>query len=77
MKTDYRETRFGTVAIQKKFVTPEQVSKALEIQTTENLSDGKHRLIGRILSDEGLITDEQIYEVLGILHKNGMGLAKK
>ena len=77
MKTDSSEMRFGTIAVQKKFVTPKQVIQALEIQTTENLSDGKHRFIGRILSDEGLITDAQIYEVLGTLHKNGMGFAKK
>ena len=47
------EIRFGMVAVEKGFVTPEQVVEALEIQVKENLSAGVHRFIGMILQSQG------------------------
>lgn len=67
MEEDYLEIRFGVVAVKKGFVSPDQIIDAMGIQTRENLSKGKHRKIGQILVDEGVITFPQRDEVLQTL----------
>lgn len=62
--------RFGMVAVDKGFVKTEDVIKALETQYKENVFSEKHRLIGEILNDQGLMTTEQIDEVLQILDEH-------
>ncbi len=64
METDYREIRFGVVAVKKGFVTPDQIVKALSVQVSENLISGAHRAIGNILLDQTLITALQLEEIL-------------
>ena len=64
MVKDGLEIRFGVIAVRKGYVTPEQFIDALEIQVMEDINGEKHRLIGKILSDEGLITDQQIRDVV-------------
>ncbi len=64
METDHRDIRFGTIGVEKGFVTPDQVIEALQIQVEENISTGKHRRIGKILLEQGLMTTSQINEVL-------------
>ena len=64
MPTVDKEMRFGGVAINKGYVTPEQVIDALNIQVKEDISFGKHRRIGVILLEQGFITLMQIDEVL-------------
>lgn len=61
------DLRFGMIAVQKGFVTPEDVHRALDIQLSEDFSIGRHRLIGRILLDERLMTPEQLSAVLSDL----------
>jgi hypothetical protein len=63
------EIRFGMVAVEKGFVTPEQVVEALEIQVKENLSAGMHRFIGMILQSQGVINRSQLDEVLHALEE--------
>jgi len=58
------DKRFGTVAIKKGFVEPENVFEAMEIQILENLEGTEHRLIGQILWEKGYITTKQIDEVV-------------
>ena len=58
------EGRFGTVAVEKGFITVNQLVDALAIQARENIEHGKHRPIGQILLDQGLLTEAQINEVL-------------
>jgi len=72
MENEKQKTPFGMIAVQMGFVTKEQVEKALKIQAEEDQLNKEHRLIGRILKDEGYISDEQIYQVLGAMHRNGM-----
>ena len=55
---------FGSVAIEKGFVTLENLYDAMKIQIRENLDGSDHRLIGQILWEEGYIEIEQINEVL-------------
>ncbi len=56
--------RFGFLAAKRGFAAPEQVSKALEIQFEENLLFEKHRKIGEILVDMGVMNTSQVDEVL-------------
>jgi hypothetical protein len=61
--------RFGMIAVDKGFVTPDQLKEALTEQADDNLSNSPHRLIGRIFFDKGWITDEQIDIVMNELFK--------
>jgi hypothetical protein len=58
------DNRFGVVAIEKGFITSEQLIVALDIQIHEELEGSERRLIGQILIDKGQITSDQIDEVL-------------
>jgi len=55
---------FGDIAIEKGFITKDQLDRALRMQMDEFISTGIRRAIGRILLNEGLITFQQIGEVL-------------
>jgi hypothetical protein len=61
------EVRFGKIAIDKGFITMEQMLNAIEVQVKENIAFGTHRKIGMILMEEGHITLDQIDEVLEVL----------
>jgi hypothetical protein len=58
------DKRFGAVAIEKGFITLENLIEAIKIQVTENLESSEHRLIGQILWEKGYLTTEQINEVV-------------
>jgi len=64
METEHLEKRFGVLAVEKGFITADQVIEALRIQVMEDIGKGKHRLIGLILLEQGLITLPQIDNVL-------------
>jgi hypothetical protein len=70
METQHLEKRFGVLAVEKGFITADQVIEALKIQVMEDLEKGKHRLIARILLEQGLITLSRIDEVLRSMGKN-------
>jgi hypothetical protein len=58
------DKRFGAMAIDKGFITLENLIEAMKIQIQENLDGSNHRLIGQILWEKGYIRTEQINEVL-------------
>ncbi len=58
------DKRFGAMAIEKGFITLENLLEVIEIQIHENIDGSDHRLIGQILWEKGYITSEQINEVL-------------
>ncbi len=62
-------TRFGLIAVNKGFVTADQLKEALSEQADDNLSSRPHRLIGRIFFEKGWMTDEQINMVLNELER--------
>ncbi len=64
MDIEHLEKRFGISAVDKGFITSDQVIEALTIQVAEDLSIGTHRPIGRILLESGQITLQQLDEVL-------------
>ena len=61
--------RFGTIAVDKGYITDEQLVKGLEIQAKENVMEGKHRLLGQIFVDEGLLTEAQVDEILETMNQ--------
>jgi len=64
MDSENIEMRFGTISVEKGFVTADQVIEAMNIQILEDIEKQEHRLIGSILLDQGLLTLSQIDEVL-------------
>jgi hypothetical protein len=71
MATQNFKKRFGTVAVEKGFITLDQLLDAINIQIMENVEvEDQHRFIGTILFEQGLITTPQIDDVLKILGKN-------
>ncbi len=63
------EKRFGIVAVEKGLITSDDLIEALKIQVMEDLEKGQHRLLGRILLDQGQITIQEIDEVLASMGK--------
>ena len=66
-RTGKREMRFGVVAVEKGFITPEQLFEALKAQVREDLEKETHRLLGEILLEQDMITQKQQDEVLKTL----------
>jgi len=61
------EKRFGDVAVEKGFVSKEQVDEALQIQMKDD-SEGKgHRVLGAILKQLGYLTPREIDEILDFM----------
>ena len=58
------DKRFGSVAVEKGFITIEHLYEAMKIQIHDDLSGSVHRPIGQILWEIGFIKTEQIKEVL-------------
>lgn len=56
--------RFGSVAYLLGYATLKQIQKALAEQVEDDVMGGKHRLLGSILRERGVITDEQETEIL-------------
>ena len=68
------EKRFGTVAVEKGYITIEQLMDALEIQAEEDVVGEEHRLIGKILYDLGFLTIDQIGRVLASTRSYGVSM---
>jgi hypothetical protein len=64
MGTEFLDKRFGVTAVEKGFITIDQLFEALKTQITEEIEKKEHRLIGRILYDMESLTLSQIDEVL-------------
>ena len=69
METKLFERRFGVIAVEKGYITADQLIEALAIQVAEDISTGDHDLIGKILLEQGILTVERIGEVLGTMEK--------
>ena len=67
------EKRFGTVAIEKGFITKEQLIDALRTQVEEEVEQGAHRFIGSILVEKEAINAKQLGTVFMAL---GLGLGQ-
>ena len=63
-KIEHYEKRFGIISIEKGFITADDLVKGLTIQVGEDLRHMRHRLLGEIFFDMGLMTDRQVEEVV-------------
>jgi hypothetical protein len=61
--------RFGAIAVHKGFITLDELKTAVLIQVDDDVNGREHRLLGSILFDRGLITEDQIDTVLLELKK--------
>jgi hypothetical protein len=61
------EKQFGVIAIEKGFISSEQLIDALKLQVKEDLEYKSHRLVGEILLDAGHITPDQVQEVVNTI----------
>ena len=61
--------RFGKIAVDKGFITPEQLKLALSEQVDDDLLSNTHRVIGSIFFDKGWMTYKEIEAVLKELFK--------
>ncbi len=76
MENEHLERRFGIVAVERGYILPQQLIEALKTQVMEDMTKGEHRLIGRILLEQGLLSTSQIEEILDVLGK-GLPLLKE
>lgn len=67
------ETRFGIIAVDLGYITADQLIDALRTQVIGDIERKEHKLIGTILLDMGLLTNEQIIKVVKELTKKRMG----
>jgi hypothetical protein len=58
------EKRFGMVAVQKGYITIDQLIEAIAVQIREELELNKHRLLGQILLEKGFLTPPTLKQVL-------------
>ncbi len=61
--------RFGHIAVEKGFVSLEQVKEALSEQLDDNVANRPHRLLGQILLGHGWMDPEQVETVLNELFR--------
>jgi len=78
-KIEHYEKQFWIVAIEKGFISYEQLIDALKLQVKEDLDYRSHRLVGEILLDAGHITPRQIQEVGGpiMVYSNGRAAVRR
>lgn len=69
-KIEHYEKQFGIIAIEKGFISAENLIETLKIQVEEEIQYKTHRLIGEILMDRGYITPSQIQDVLDSIFTN-------
>ncbi len=74
---EHFEKRIGIIAVDKGFVTADQLIEGLKVQIEEDLATGRHRLIGRIFLEQGLISQEQLDEVLNSLREKAKSMAEE
>jgi len=69
METTHMEKRFGILAVEKGFITPDILIEALRVQVLDDVEKGRHRLLGRILLEQGHLDLDQIETILKELGK--------
>jgi hypothetical protein len=59
---------FGTLAVELRYLTSEQLARALAIQQRDRLAERPHRPLGQICLEEGLLS---VAELVSILEHQG------
>jgi hypothetical protein len=61
---DSYKKRFGTLAVEKGFITDRQLMGAIKIQSCDDMEGRDHRVIGTILFEQGYMNTKQVDHVL-------------
>ncbi len=65
--------RFGQIAVEREYITTDQLKKALSEQVDDDLAKRPHRYLGTILAEKNWMTGEQVgailYEMLGVTRR--------
>lgn len=69
MNKKQRGIRFGVAAVEQGYITPQQLVEVLRIQVEENLNTKQHRLLGMILLEQGVLTLDDIDDILQSLEE--------
>lgn len=69
MKDRYK--LFGEVALEKRFVTAEQLYQALTVQARAKVEGKPEKLLGQVLLELGYLTEAQIRDILDVLYPVG------
>jgi len=69
-KIEHYEKQFGIIAIEKGFISAENLIETLKIQVEEEIQYKTHRLIGEILMEKEYITPSQIQDILDSIFSN-------
>lgn len=64
---EYPERRFGIIAVEKRFITVDQLWEGLVQQGDQSLPTAKRMPIGKVLKDMGYLSASQISEVLEVM----------
>jgi hypothetical protein len=59
---------FGEVALEKRFVTADQLYQALTVQARDKVEGRPERLLGQILLELGHMNEGQIRQVLDVIY---------
>jgi hypothetical protein len=62
--SDHYDKRFGVIAIEKRYIEPDDLIEALTIQVREDIEKKPHRFIGEIFLDQDIMSPDQIEEVV-------------
>ena len=63
-KAPAKPTRFGEMAVARGYCTPKDVDRALKLQHEQDERGEKHRLLGILMIQEGLLSTAQLIEIL-------------
>jgi hypothetical protein len=73
MSIEQLDRHFGVIAIEKGFISTEQLLEAFKVQIKGLLEQGEHRPIGAILAGKEFMTIAQVDEVLKSMAIPGSG----
>jgi len=62
---------FGEVALEKKFVTTDQLYEALTLQARAKVEGRGEKLLGQVLLELGYLTEDHVRQVLDVLYPIG------
>jgi len=67
---------FGEIAVKKGYVTNEQVEEALREQKEIEKSSGKHKLIGIVMLELGMIGTTELIDILKYISNKDLSKKK-
>ena len=66
-KIEHYEKRFGLLAIEKGFISSEELMRAQAIQAREDIENNRYRLMGEIMFYQDIMSAGQIEEVVKVV----------